>query len=179
MLKIEVPGIEMWDESKEEFRSSPSSVLYLEHSLISVSKWESKFKKSFLASKNFSREETLEYVKCMTINPLNDDTVYERLTDDKLKDIFDYIQDPMTASSVRENKKVSSREIVTSELIYYWMISLNIPKECEKWHLNRLLMLVRVCNFKNTPPKKRSKRDIMSQNSALNAARRQSMNTLG
>lgn len=178
MLKVEIPGVEMWDEQKEEFTSIQKSVLYLEHSLISVSKWESKFKKSFLSSKEFSREETLEYVRCMTLNNVKEE-VYERITDDILKNIFDYIQDPMTASSVRDNKKGSSRETITSELIYYWMISLNIPKECEKWHLNRLLMLVRICNFKNTPPKKRSKRDIMSSNAALNAARRQNLNSMG
>lgn len=180
MLRITVPGIEKWDESKEVFVPATDQTLQLEHSLISLSKWESKWKKPFLTKNEKTYEETIDYIKCMTLNQNVDPEVYSRLTNENIQEINAYISDPMTATFFSDDKMPkSNREIVTSELIYYWMIALNIPDRFEKWHLNRLLTLVKVCNVKNQPPKKRSKRELMSRNAALNAARRKRFNTKG
>lgn len=180
MLLITVPGIEQWDESKEEFVSTKDQTLQLEHSLISLSKWESKWKKAFLTKSDKTPEETLDYVRCMTLNKNVDPEVYSRLTNENIQEINDYISDPMTATFFSDDKNAKpNREIITSELIYYWMIALNIPDRFEKWHLNRLLTLIKVCNVKNQPPKKQSKRELMSRNASLNAARRKRFNTKG
>lgn len=186
MLEITVPArkpTELWDEERQEFVYIPGAkevTLCLEHSLISLSKWESKWRKSFLSKEDKTEEETLDYIKCMTLTKNVDDEVYHRLSRENITEINKYIQAPMTATYFsKEQGGKGSREQITSELIYYWMIALTIPVEFEKWHLNRLLTLIRVCNIKNQPPKKMSKRDIMSRNAALNAARRQQMNTNG
>ena len=180
MLQIVIPGQELWDEQKQEFINTKEQVLQLEHSLISLSKWEAKWCKVFLSRQEKTQEEIIDYIKCMTITPNVDPEVYNHLTRENIKEIEDYIAAPMTATYFSsDNAGKSSREQVTSELIYYWMIALNIPFECQKWHLNRLLTLIKVCNIKNQPPKKMSKREIMSRNAALNAARRQQLNTKG
>lgn len=181
MLTIEVPiSPEGWDEKKQEFVDPKTQTLQLEHSLVSLSKWESKWKKSFCSSKDITNDEMLDYIKCMTITKNVDPDVYNHLTQANIKQVRDYIDDPMTATTFpKEQGSGRNREIITSELIYYWMIASQIPLDCEKWHLNRLIALIRVCSIKNTPPKKRSRRDIMSRNAALNASRRQQMNTKG
>ena len=181
MLTINVPiSPEGWDEIKQEFVEPKMQTLQLEHSLVSLSKWESKWKKSFISSKNISNEEILDYIKCMTLTKNVSDDVYNYLTNENIKMVRDYIEDPMTATTfAKESGGPRNKEIITSELIYYWMIASNIPFECQKWHLNRLITLIRVCGIKNSPPKKRSKKDIMNQNAALNAARRAQMNTKG
>ena len=180
MLQITIPAGERWDEGKQEFIQVKGHTLQLEHSLISLSKWESKWCKAFLSNKDKTYEETMDYIKCMTITPNVDPDVYNYLTSDNINQINEYIGAPMTATYFSEDKsRKAGREVVTAELIYYWMISLNIPFECQKWHLNRLLALIRVCNIKNQPPKKMSKREIMSRNAALNAARRSQMGTTG
>lgn len=180
MLQIKIPEIELWDETKSEFITTKEQTLVLEHSLVSLSKWESKWCKAFLAKGEKTHEETLDYIKCMTLSKNVSDDVYKFLTKENVKQINDYIEAPMTATCFSDNgNSRGSREVITSELIYYWMIALNIPFECQKWHLNRLLTLIRVCNIKNQPPKKMSRREIMSRNSALNAARRKQLNTKG
>ena len=180
MLEITIPATELWDEINEEFITTKEQTLRLEHSLVSLSKWESKWCKPFLSKTNKTDEEMLDYVRCMTLTQNVPYEVYRCLTDDNIHKIYEYIDAPMTATWFNDdNTKGTSREQTTSELIYYWMIALNIPFECQKWHLNRLLTLIRVCNIKNQPPKKMSKRDIMSRNAALNAARRNRLNTKG
>ena len=179
MLRIVIPGQEFWDEEKQEFINTKEQVLQLEHSLISLSKWEAKWCKVFLSKQEKTAEETIDYIKCMTITPNVDPEVYTRLTKENIKEIEDYIEAPMTATYFSSNDNKQSREQATYELIYYWMIALTIPFECEKWHLNRLLTLIKVCNIKNQPPKKMGKREIMSRNAALNAARRKQLNTKG
>ena len=181
MLQITIPSRELWDESTNEFVITKEQILQLEHSLISISKWESKWKKPFLSNKEKTYEETIDYIKCMTLNQNVDPNVYNYLTNDNIRQINAYIDSPMTATYFSEEKggRGGRGEQITSELIYYWMIALQIPFECQKWHLNRLLTLVRVCNIKNQPPKKRSRREIMSRNAALNAARRKQLNTKG
>ena len=180
MLRLTVQlSPEGWDEQKEEFVEARTQVLQLEHSLISLSKWESKWCKPFLSSTNKTDEEIMDYIKFMTLTQV-DPEVYSHLSVENFKEIDAYINAPMTATTFAEDKSGKrSREIITAELIYYWMIALQIPFECQKWHLNRLLTLVRVCNIKNTPPKKYSKRETASNYAALNAARRKQMNTKG
>lgn len=180
MLQIEVPAVELWDESKNEFVNIKATTLTLEHSLVSLSKWESKWCKPFLTKENKSTEETLDYIRCMTLTQNVDSNVYKALSSKNLEAIKNYIDNPHSATTIRENPNApKSREIITSELIYYWMIALQIPFECQKWHLNRLLTLIRVCNVKNQPPKKMSQRELMSRNAALNAARRSQLHTRG
>lgn len=180
MLKITVPETEMFDEKSDRFIKIKKTELTLEHSLVSLSKWESKWNKPFLGKENKTLEETIDYIRCMTLTQNVDPRVYMALNSDIVTEIVNYIQAPMTATWFREDPYAKkSNEIVTSELIYYWMISLQIPFECERWHLNRLLTLIRVCSIKNEPPKKMSKRDIMSRNHALNEARRMQHNSHG
>lgn len=180
MLQITIPAVEQWDERKQEFVTTKEQTLQLEHSLVSISKWESKWCKAFLTKQEKTIEETLDYIKCMTITQNVDPEVYNYLTNENIEEINKYIEAPMTATYFSDDKTAKpSREQITAELIYYWMIALNIPFECQKWHLNRLLTLIRVCNIKNQPPKKRSRKEIMSRNAALNAARRKQLNTKG
>lgn len=181
MLQITIPAIELWDEKNQEFITTKEQTLQLEHSLISLSKWESKWCKAFFSKEDKTPEETLDYIKCMTLNQNIDPKVYEHISRKNMDIINKYIESPMTATRFFDmaGNSSGSRETITSELIYYWMISLNIPFECQKWHINRLLTLVRVCNVKNQPPKKMSKREIMSRNAALNEARRKQLNTKG
>ena len=192
MLRITIPAVpakpptEYWDEKNEEFVKIPGSqatketTLQLEHSLVSVSKWESKWCKPFISKKNMTDEEAIDYIRCMTLTQNVNPEVYNNIPTDIVEQVSRYINAPMTATWFNEGKgKRSNSETVTSELIYYWMIALNIPFKCEKWHLNRLLTLIRVCNIKNTPPKKMSKKALMQRNAALNASRRQQLNSNG
>lgn len=182
MLRIVVPACEFYDESKEEFIEVKEQTLLMEHSLISISKWEAKWKKPYLEKGNKTEEEIYDYFRCMTVNPNQvDPLVYRMLTKENLDDIAAYIEDPMTATTFSNNGQPSGRhEIMTSEIIYYYMIAQNIPVEFEKWHINRLLVLIRVCAIKNDPhPKKMSKAAIAKQNRSLNAARRKRLGTRG
>lgn len=178
MLEIQVEESEQFDEANNEFITIKPQILKLEHSLVSISKWEAKWHKSFLSDDNKSPEEIMDYVKCMTINQVNPYTYYA-LSKKNIDDIKDYIDNPMTATTIKDVKGKKSNEIVTSELIYYWMVALEIPFECEKWHINRLLTLIKVCNIKNQPAKNMSKREIMNQNRLLNEARRKKYHTKG
>lgn len=180
MLQVIIPASEQWDELKQEFIYTKEKTLQLEHSLISISKWESRWCKSFFSKQDKTYEETIDYIKCMTLTPNVNSDVYTCITNDNIKQINDYISAPMTATYFSNNgENKSNRETITSELIYYWMIALNIPFECQKWHINRLLTLVQICNIKNKPPKKMNKREIMNRNAALNASRRKQLNTKG
>lgn len=179
MLTITIPAMELFNDLTQEFIETKAQTIQLEHSLVSISKWESKWNKPFLAKNDKTITETLDYIRCMTITQNVNPDVYKRLSRSNIEDINKYIDAPMTATTFSDNNAGKSREIVTSELIYYWMIALNIPMECQRWHLNRLLTLIRVCNVKNTPPKKMSRREIMNRNAALNAARRKQLNSKG
>ena len=180
MLRVTIPAIELWDESKEEFINTKGQTLQLEHSLVSLSKWESKWCKPFISKDTKTEEEELDYIRCMTITQNVDPDVYKFIPNGIREEIKEYINAPMTATWFNEDKKgKGDSEQITSELVYYWMIAQNIPFECEKWHLNRLLTLIKVCNIKSQPPKKMGKKALMSRNAALNAARRKQLNTKG
>ena len=180
MLQIIIPASEQWDERKQEFVQTKGQTLQMEHSLVSLSKWESKWNKAFLSKGEKTYEETIDYIKCMTITQNVDPNVYNNLSSEHFDQINKYIEAPMTATSFSEDKSGrANREVITAELIYYWMIALNIPFECQKWHLNRLLTLIRVCNVKNAPPKKMGKRATANQYAQLNAARRKQLGSKG
>lgn len=181
MLEVKIKGREFWDSVKEEFITTKDVTLHLEHSLISISKWEAKYKRPFLApepAKN--EEETKYYFLCMSLDKIVDPLVLDSLTEADYNAILDYIRDPMTATTISNQEKgKANRHILTNEEIYYYMTALNIPFSCEKWHLNRLLTLIEVASIKNAPPKKMSKNAIYQQNAQLNAARRAKLNSKG
>lgn len=181
MLQLTIPlSPEGWDEVNEVFVEPKVTTIQLEHSLISLSKWESKWCEPFLSKKNLTNEESLDYIRCMTVSKNVDPEVYLHLTKENVDEIIEYINAPMTATTFSKNSNgKSSKEVVTSELIYYWMIAYQIPSEYEKWHLNRLLTLIRICSIKNSPPKKMGRGEVMRNNAALNAARRKKLNTKG
>jgi hypothetical protein len=178
MLKITIPAIEHYDESTNTFTMSKEQSLQLEHSLVSISKWESKWNKPFLSKITKTTEETIDYIRCMTIGTSSDAINYNLIPTDIIDTIQKYIEANMTATTFSKNN-IINREVVTAEIIYYWMIALTIPFECQKWHLNKLLALINVCNIKNNPPKKMGKKGLMSRNHELNTARKQSLNTQG
>lgn len=181
MLQLEVTLIpEYWDAEKEEFIPPKVQTIQLEHSLVSLSKWESKWCKPFMTKVAKTTDETIDYIKCMTLTKNVNPEIYMHLTDEHIVRVNEYISSPMTATTFNdEQKRKSQQETITSELIYYSMIALNIPFECQKWHLNRLITLIQVCNIKNAPPKKMSPSAILSRNAALNAARKKQLNTTG
>lgn len=179
MLSLNIPANELFDEERGEFITLKPQTLQLEHSLISLSKWESKWCKPFLSRENRPVNEIIDYVKCMTITGNVDPIVYRCLTKENLDEVQQYIDSPMTATTFSDRNPKPSREIITSELIYYWMISAGIPFECQKWHLNRLLTLIRVCSIKNTPAKKMNKAEILAQNANLNKIRKAASGTKG
>lgn len=181
MFQLVIEPREEWNETTQEFVYTKGQTLQLEHSLVSISKWEAKWCKPFLGEKQkMSVEEITDYIRCMTLTQNVDPNIYKFLSNKNIEKVYQYINAPMTATKVPDkNTGPKSQETITSELIYYWMISYQIPFECQKWHLNRLLTLIRVCAYKNAPAKKHSKRDLMSRNAALNAARRKQLNTKG
>lgn len=179
MLKITVKWDEVFDEETCQISYKKNTVLQLEHSLISLSKWESKWHKSFLDDDK-TEEEMLDYIRCMTIMQNVDPMIYDHLSRENVQEIKDYLDNPMTATTFNDkNKPRSKQKKTTAELIYYWMIALQIPVEFEKWHLNRLLTLIRVCNIENAPKKKMRKGDVYKQNAMLNEQRKRMLNTKG
>jgi len=181
MLEIVVKPIEWYDEERNLFVElmRKDQTLRLEHSLVSLSKWESKWCKPFLSTDAKTAEEATDYVRCMTLTQNVNPNVYKCLSRANFKAINEYIEAPMTATTFMSQHNQINREIITAELIYYWMIALNIPFECQKWHLNKLLTLINVCNIKNQPDKKMPMQEIYSRNRALNEARKMKYRTKG
>ena len=184
MLKITIPDInDKWDQNKKEFVTQKGATLTLEHSLVSLQKWESKWHVPYITSEK-TTEMVLDYIKCMVVFPHEfDENVLNYIPKEELKKVFDYINDPMTATTFSDTSKQSGKshkkEIITAELVYYWMIALNIPMEYRKWHFNQLLTLIHVCEIKNAPQEKMSRNDILARNKALNAQRKARLHSHG
>ena len=180
MLTIQIGGEELFNEEKDQFETAPVAVLTLEHNLVSLSKWESKWESPFLDTQQKTAEQVLDYVRKMIVGPEPAPEVFTNISDASLLEINKYINAKMTATWVSESSNASRREeIITAELIYYWMISLGIPFECQYWHLNRLLMLIKVCNIKNSPKKKISFNDRAKIQRDLNDQRRSELGSSG
>lgn len=176
MLYITIPETELFDEVNEKFIKIKEQKLCLEHSLISLSKWESRNRIRFIDNSDITEEQMLDYIYCMIVTPVNyDKQNLLGLTKENINEIKDYITNSKTATTLPDNKgngRSGPKENITSELIYYWMIACGIPFECEKWHLDRLITLIRICQIKNEPSKNLSKYDALSRTKNLNAARR-------
>lgn len=180
MLTIIVPGVEVFDEESQEFTTQGDFVLELEHSLVSLSKWEGIFEEPFLENKNKSEEQLLGYIKAMTLTPNVPEEIYHKLSDANIKDINNHINAKMTATWFADEPGApKTREVITAELIYYWMTAFQIPFECETWHLNRLFTLIRICNIKQSKPKKMSRAELAARNRKLNEDRRRALESKG
>lgn len=179
MLSLPIYGPELWDEPTERFTRTELFRLELEHSLVSLSKWESKFEKPFLGDGEKSIEETFGYIEAMHQGDKLPDDFFLHLTDADVKVVNDYIAEKQTATWFSETGEKSKKEVITAEIIYYWMVSLNIPFEVQHWHLNRLMTLVRVINEKNAPPKQMSREERFAMQRRLNEERQRQYNTTG
>lgn len=180
MLKIILNGDEVYDEENSEFHIINGTELLMEHSLVSLSKWESKFEKPFLSKVEKTQEEMLGYIHCMILSPEIPIEALAGLSQQNILDINAYIEAKMTATWFSETQpKTRSSEIITSELIYYWMNRFEIPIECENWHLNRLFTLIKIHNLKSEKPKKMSREEAARRQRELNAQRRAQMGTSG
>lgn len=177
---INIPSQEIFIPP-DKFVYTKGATIKIEHSLVAIAKWESKWHVPFLdPNTEKTNEMMIDYIKCMTISQNVDPEVYNYIPSDVIQQINNYIDDPMTATWFKDiNKGKANQEIITNELVYYWMIAQNIPMECAKWHFNRLMTLIRVCSEKNAPQKKMSRKEILSQNKALNAARRKASGSKG
>ena len=179
MLEVMVPESEFYDTSQNRFILVPSCVLTLEHSLISAAKWEAKWHTSYFGGQSLNRAQFLDYIRCMVIGSVKNPLVFEGLTSQNLADIKAYIDDSMTATTIKEKAQKKSKKVTTAEVLYARMFANNIPMECQKWHLNRLLTLIRVCEQQNGPSQKMSKRQTAMWNAEQNAARRAKLNSRG
>lgn len=180
MFQLQIKDTEFFDERTETFETVKGQTLQLEHSLVSISKWESRWKKPFLSKEPRTREETLDYIRCMTITQNVNPEIYKAVTDQQIIEISKYIDDPMTATMfVKTEGKGGVPKYTTSEEIYYYMTAFQIPAEYQRWHFNRLMVLIRICEEKNKPKKKMRKGDIARRNRSLNAARKARMGTRG
>ena len=182
MLSITIPDMtDKWDPYKKEFVNVKGTKLILEHSLVSIQKWESKWHISYISTEDKTTEMVFDYIKCMVIQPKEiDDETLNYIPKEEIKKIIEYIHDPMTATTFSDTKKQNNKkEIITAEVIYGWMIALNIPNEYRKWHINQLLTLIHVCEINNTPQDKMSRNEILARNKALNAQRKARLHTHG
>lgn len=180
MLRIIIKGDETYDEEQNLFESFDDTVIEMEHSLLSVSKWESKHQKPFLSSTDKTTEEIMDYLKAMVVTPNVDFDVLYKCSQENIDDIQRYIDSSQSATTFgMMPERRSPGETITSELIYYWMVTFNIPFECENWHLNRLFALIRICNIKNSKPRRMSRNELAQRNRELNDRRRAELGTSG
>lgn len=180
MLRIIIEGDEQFNEKDNTFSTFDDVVLDLEHSLISLSKWESKYQKPFLSTEKKPPDELFGYLQAMVITPNVDLDVLYRCSQENIDKIQEYIDSNQSATTFgMMPERRGPGEVITSELIYYWMVAFNIPFECEYWHLNRLFSLIRICNIKNSKPKKMSRNELAQRNQAINAKRKAELNTTG
>ena len=179
MLRLKIVKAEGFDETTNRFVETEALVLELEHSLLSLSKWESKWEIPFLSTQDKTTEQVLDYIRMMFSGDEFPEGLLEKFSGENFEEINAYINAKMTATTINEMKSAPSREIVTAELIYYWMIALGIPFECQEWHLERLLTLIKVCNIKNAPPDQKSGKASAADRRAINEQRRKELGTRG
>ena len=180
MLTLFIPKQEYYNEVEERFFEADEFFLHLEHSLISLSKWESKHQKPFLSSTEKSSDEIFSYIEFMILDESYPADLFSRLSGENIKKINDYIESKESATIINNRNQPRGRsETITSELIYYWMVAFQVPFECERWHLNRLFALLQICGIKNSKPQKMSKSEMAARNRELNAKRRSQYNTTG
>ena len=182
MLTIKIPEIETFDDETNSFKVYKERSIRLEHSLVSISKWESLLEKPFISKSKADKKtdaDVLEYIRCMTITQNVPSLYYSYIPEEEMDRISNYIEAPMTATTFANLKSSGHGDIITSEIIYYWMVTYNIPMECQKWHLNRLLTLINVCNVKNQPKNKMSRAELIQRNRQINEARKKKLNTEG
>ena len=188
MKKVDIPSGLLFNDADQTFIETQAVTLELEHSLAAISKWECKWHTPFFGEQKKTNDQVIDYIKCMTLNEDVDPNVYLVLPQTVIQEIGEYLENPMTSikwpDKPMNNGKTRtygkpSKETITSELIYYWMFTQNIPLECENWHINKLLSVIRMCSTKNTPPKKTNPNAILARNASLNAARRKALGTTG
>jgi len=180
MLKLIIPQEESFDEATNRFVVTKATILEFEHSLASLSKWESTFERPFLSNDKKSSEEVIAYVEMMLLTPDVSVETLESLTQVHYDKINQYISSKQTATTINEVRKGGrGGEVITAEIIYYWMVSMGIPFECQYWHLNRLLMLIKVINRKNEPSRKLGRNEAARKQRELNEQRRAQFNTRG
>lgn len=181
MLRIIIEGEELYDEKENLFVEPINDVIVdLEHSLISLSKWESKYQKPFLSSSEKTDKEIVDYLEAMVITPNLDPDVFKRCSSDQIVQIQEYIDSSQSATTFgMMPEHQGPGEVITSELIYYWMVAFNIPFECQNWHLNRLFALIRICNIKNSKPRQMSRHEMAQRHHDLNRQRREALGTSG
>lgn len=182
-ITVKVPaGAELYDSERNEFVFRVEKDLYitLEHSLVSLQKWEQKWHVPFLdEQRSKTNEEVFDYLRCMTLSKNVPDYAYRLIPQSEMRRIEAYIRDPMTATTIKSHGGPRDREIKTAEVLYCDMILLGIPFECKKWHLNSLIMLITVCNEKQKAPKKMTRSEIFAQNRELNRIRREALKSKG
>ena len=184
-LTLHIPQGEFWNYFTEEYEYSDAATIHIEHSLAAIAKWEGIWKKPFLGSTSLGNDELRDYIRCMTLEDTEDldPRIYRAISYDNVQAIQAYMESPMTATWFKDDKKAkkggSVGQAITAEIIYYYMVELGIPFECENWHFNRLMTLIRVCSEKQAVPKKMSRKDIFAQNAALNAKRKARLGTRG
>lgn len=182
MLIVNIPGQELWDENNQRFIKVDDTTLEMENSLYAIANWESKWGKSFFQNDEKTEAETIDYIKQMTINKV-DDMVYKCIDRQTFCKIKDYINLPMTATKINskrnQNGNVQSSSYITAEIIYYMMLTLGIPPEYDRWHINRLITLIRVCQIKSQPPQKMSQQEAIAYQARLNAERRAKLKSKG
>lgn len=180
MLKIIVPSMDLFNEEDNTFTTVPETIIELEHSLLAMSKWESKFQVPFLGSSPKTNQEMLEYVRLMIVTPNYPENILSRLTSENYDSIKEYIESSQSATTFSNRSKAKGKpEIITSELIYYWMVAFTIPFECESWNLNRLFALIRICDIKNSKPKPMTQRELAERNRSINEQRKAKLGTRG
>lgn len=184
MIQLEIEGSEFFNETKQEFYYTNPCVVMLEHSLLSVAKWESKWKKPFLSSRKddvLTNAALYDYFRCMEVEPCIESMWPVSLSPSQYQKLLKYIDEEQTATKFYSYKKdkTLSRQTITSELIYYWMASLNIPFECERWHLSRLLTLIHIASVKGQTGKKMTQKETMQMYAELNEKRKRQYNTRG
>lgn len=180
MLELTIPESEFYDSKSNKFITSPECKVSLEHSLISIAKWEAKWHEPYLGPQKKTYKQEQDYIRCMLLAPLKNDFLFESIfTSENIVKIRAYLDDSMTATTFSKTNQRTSKKIVTAEVIYCRMFACNIPMECQKWHLNRLLTLLRVCEIESGPKEKMSKKQSAERFSKLNAARRAKLNSRG